>query len=134
MDSMHERGFHKTDFHDAKIEAAEFIEYFNTIELTAEQRAIKLEALSSIPAPCCSEYSIDTCCCPCNLAKSVWGLTHLLITERGYDADQVRSEVEAWMKFTNPSGYTGDACHSRSGCGRPFEQNGCGGMDEGRIS
>ena len=122
------------EFHDSKVQAAEFIEYYNSIKLSAEQEKIKQEALSELPAPCCADQSIDTCCCPCNLAKAVWGLSNLLISEHGYGADQLQEEVEAWIEFTNPGGYTGDACYGPGGCGRSFERNGCGGMDEGRIS
>jgi len=120
-------------FGEAKTQAAEFITKYNTIVLTADQMQTRTEALTPIPAPCCREYSIDTCCCPCNLAKSTWGLAGVLIAEHGLDAPAVRSEVERWLEFTNRNGYTGDACH-QGRCERPFDQNGCGGMDEDRIS
>jgi hypothetical protein len=119
-------------FTDAPRQAAEFITYYHAIPLTAAQEAIKQEALSKIPAPCCGQFSIATCCCPCNLAKSAWGLAHFLIAKQGYAAPRVRATVEEWLQFSNPGGYSGDACFTR-GCARPFDHNGCGGMDEHRI-
>lgn len=101
--------------------------------LTSEQLAIRNEALGAIPAPCCDEYSIATCCCPCNLAKSVWGLASHLIVERGYGVTSVRREVEQWLAAINPGGAAGDACE-RGRCERPFHEDGCGGMDERRLS
>jgi hypothetical protein len=112
---------------------AELIDYYHSIALTLPQEAIKQEALSAIPAPCCSSYSIATCCCPCNLAKSVWGLAHFLIAKRGYSAGQVQATVEGWLAASNPQGYSGKACFN-SGCGRPFNHDGCGGMNEQHIS
>ncbi len=114
-------------------EAADFIRYYHSIVLTPEQEAIKSVALSAIPAPCCSNSSIATCCCPCNLAKSAWGLAHFLIAKHGYSAPQVKTAVEEWLRSSNPRGYSGDACYTR-GCGRSFDHDGCGGMDEERIS
>lgn len=119
-------------FKDARAQAVEFIDYYNSIKLTPEQERIKKAALSKIPAPCCAEFSIATCCCPCNLAKSVWGLSHYLIAKAGLGVDEVHRTAQDWMQFTNPDGYTGDACH-KGGCKRPFHENGCGGMDEHHI-
>jgi hypothetical protein len=79
-----------------------------------------------------AQYSIATCCCPCNLAKSTWGLSKSLIANQHANATQVRAAASAWLQFTNPEGYTGDACFTK-GCNRSFERNGCGGMDEGHI-
>ena len=121
------------EFVDARKQAAKFIAYYHSIRLTPEQAAIKKQALSTIPAPCCEDYSIATCCCPCNLAKSVWGLTHHVIADEGYDADEVKEVVGEWIGFTNERGYAGDACYNGR-CGRPFSQDGCGGMNEDRIS
>jgi hypothetical protein len=120
-------------FHDAHQQAEEFIHYYHSIALTPDQEKIKEAVLSRIPAPCCSDYSIATCCCPCNLAKSVWGLTHYLVAEKGYDAGQLKLAVERWVRFTNESGYAGNACYMGR-CGQPFAEDGCGGMDERRIS
>jgi hypothetical protein len=113
-------------------QAPQLIAYYHAIRLTPEQEQMKHEALSSIPAPCCSNFSIATCCCPCNLAKSVWGLAHHLIAERRYDVPAVRQAVVDWLASSNPNGYSGDACFT-GGCQRAFSQNGCGGMDEQHV-
>lgn len=119
-------------FTDAHREAVEFISYNDSIVLTATQKAVMNEALSSIPAPCCDHYSIASCCCPCNLAKSTWGLSKSLITKRHADAAAVRATAVAWLQYVNPHGYTGDAC-ATGGCNRSFEHNGCGGMNSARV-
>jgi len=120
------------DFRNARKQAAEFIDYYHSIPLSPDQKEVKNEALSAIPAPCCSEFSIATCCCPCNLAKSVWGLSNYLIARRGYGINQVKTTVKRWIRFTNKSGYSGKACHTGR-CNRPFAEDGCGGMNERRI-
>ncbi len=119
-------------FTDAHRQAAQFISYQKSIVLTAQQQAVMDKALSGIRAPCCSAFSIATCCCPCNLAKAVWGLSKFLIAEHHADASQVGDAVTEWLRFTNPNGYTGDACFT-GGCKRPFDKNGCGGMDEQHV-
>jgi hypothetical protein len=119
-------------FTDAHRQAAEFISYNHSIVLTPEQQKVMDEALSSIPAPCCNRFSMATCCCPCNLAKSAWGFSKFLIARQRSTALQVRAAVTEWLEFTNPKGYTGDACFT-GGCARSFEDNGCGGMDEKQI-
>ncbi len=119
-------------FTDARRQAAEFISYDRSIVLTSEQKKVMDEALSSIPAPCCAQYSMATCCCPCNLAKATWGLSKFLIAKRHYSVAQVKAVVADWLQFTNPGGYTGDACFTR-GCSRSFDRNGCGGMDDRHI-
>ncbi|MEE8329012.1 MAG: hypothetical protein V3R54_03675 [Thermodesulfovibrionia bacterium] len=116
----------------ARAMVAKYIGYYKSIKLTPEQEKIKVTGLSSIPAPCCSDNSMATCCCPCNLAKSVWGLSNFLIAERGYNSAQVRQAAIDWLKFTNPDGYSGDTCYI-GGCNRAFYQNGCGGMDERKL-
>ncbi|MCI0443996.1 hypothetical protein L0244_01285 [bacterium] len=123
----------KIQFKDVRSQTAEFIGYYKSIQLTKQQEQIKQDALSPIPAPCCSTYSIATCCCPCNLAKSVWGLSHYLIAKKNYDAQQVKSTVVDWLNFTNKSRYTGDACFEGR-CGEPFKNDGCGGMKESQVS
>lgn len=120
----------KARFFDAASQAAEFIEYNRSIALTAEQKAFRGRALESIPAPCCGKFSMATCCCPCNFAKSVWGLTNTLIVREHASAAEIRKAVMGWIAFVNPKGFTGDACDSAGGCGRNFSKNGCGGMDE----
>jgi len=120
-------------FTDVRRQTAELIGYESSIQLTPEQEAIKREALSALPAPCCSDNTAYTCCCPCNMSLSVWGLSHLLITEHGYNAEQVREKAREWIAFINPGGFSGDVCY-KGGCGRPFHQNGCGGMVRGKVS
>lgn len=119
-------------FTDARRQAAEFISYDDSIALHPDQKKVMDEALSSVPAPCCAQYPIAKCCCPCNLAKSSWGLSKFLIARQHASAPQVKAAVSEWLTFTNPGTYTGDACFAR-GCERPFERNGCGGMDAQRI-
>lgn len=119
-------------FDDVKARTTEFIGWSNTIRLTPEQEKTKRQALGSIPAPCCAEYSIATCCCPCNLAKTVWGLANYAIARLGYDAAQTRALTVEWLQATNPSGYSGDSCH-RGGCPKRFSANGCGGMKEDAV-
>jgi hypothetical protein len=113
-------------------EVARLIELHRSIRLTPEQAAIRDRALGVLPAPCCAQYPLATCCCPCNLAKAAWGLAAYRIAVRGEGEAQVRDAVERWLRATNPGGYTGDACF-RGGCERPFHENGCGGMDETRL-
>lgn len=119
-------------FNNVQSQTREFIGYYDSIQLNPEQQQLMNRVLSTLPAPCCKEYSIRTCCCPCNLAKSVWGLSHHLIANKGFDAQQLRQAVLDWMKFTNPAGYSGDACYT-GGCQSPFSENGCGGMKADRI-
>jgi hypothetical protein len=119
-------------FHDVRSDTERFIDYYSAIRLTPSQERIKAEALDSIPAPCCKKYSMKTCCCPCNLAKSAWGLSNYLIAKKGYGAPEVRSAVVGWLAFINSKGFTGDACFT-GGCKRPFKQNGCGGMDATQV-
>lgn len=116
-------------FTDVAKQTAEFMGYYKSIQLTPEQEAVKKEALTAIPAPCCKENTAFTCCCPCNGAKAWWGLSHYLIAKKGYDAVQVKTKVEEWFRFINPAGFPGNTC-STGGCGRPFHKAGCGGMGE----
>ncbi len=115
-------------FSDAVRQAQEFLGYSKSIQLTPEQEAIKREALSALEAPCCDDNGLDTCCCPCNLAKTAWGLASYLISEKHYDVDQVRAKVAEWLRFVNPDGFSGDACDTPGGCTRPISANVCGGM------
>lgn len=117
-----------------KFEAVEpqtrkFIGYYKTIRLTPEQEKVKAAALSPLKAVCCKDFSALTCCCPCNFSKSLWGMTHYLIAEKGYDAAQVQDAARSWIAYVNPNGFSGDSCDT-GGCNRPFAQNGCGGMDD----
>lgn len=120
------------DFSGAREETEQFIRYYQTIELTPEQERTKVEALSTIPAPCCADNSLATCCCPCNLAKAAWGMAAHLITEEGYGVEEVRQAALDWLAAANPGGFTGDACYS-GGCRRPIDHNGCGGMSARHV-
>jgi len=120
-------------FEDLPRQTQEFIGYESSIQLTPEQEAIKKEALEALPAPCCNDNTAYTCCCPCNMSLSVWGLSHLLISRHGYDAEQVRAKVKEWVTAINPDGFSGDVCYT-GGCARPFGRNGCGGMARGRVT
>lgn len=115
-------------FVDARRQAAEFIAYDGSIALTPAQKQIMHDALSSIPAPCCSEFSIETCCCPCNLAKSTWGLSKTLIANHHATAAEVKAAALAWIQFINPEGYDGKVCADQE-CNSSYENGGCGGMD-----
>jgi hypothetical protein len=119
-------------FRDAAAQAKEFIGYYHSIPLSPQQQKVKEDALGAIKAPCCKDYPVLTCCCPCNMAKTVWGLSQYLIARKGYEAAEVRDAVTRWLEFINPGGYTGNACYT-GGCSRPFAENGCGGMDESKL-
>jgi len=116
-------------FNDVKAQAKEFIADYRSIKLSPAQEKIKVEALSDISAPCCSTFPMATCCCPCNLAKSVWGLSSFLIAKKNYNVKQVKEAVIAWIQFTNPSGFNGKACFQNR-CEAAFHKDGCGGMKE----
>jgi len=112
-----------------RAETERFLAYERAIELTPEQEAVRVEALSALPAPCCKEFTAATCCCRCNMARASWGLAKHLIVHEGADAGRVRTAVAAWHHAINPDGFSGDVC-ATGGCGRSFAQNGCGGMGE----
>ncbi len=125
----------------------QFIDYYEAAALTAEQESIKEDALLPLKAPCCDDNSMATCCCPCNLAKSVWGLSSYLIVEENYGVEQVRESTLEWLRFihsdyyvgqelgnrgVNPDKYGlphGDACYTGR-CELTFADDGCGGMGE----
>ncbi|MGE5275962.1 MAG: P-II family nitrogen regulator [Acidobacteriota bacterium] len=117
---------------EVRARAEKYIDDESAIRLTAAQAQVRAEALEPIPAPCCREYSMRTCCCPCNLARSVWGLSNFLIAKKGYTAAQVKGEVLRWLAAINPAGFTGKACFD-GGCKRPFSKNGCGGMEASEV-
>lgn len=117
-------------FEDVPTQTRQFIAWDDSIRLTPEQEAIRVEALAAIPAPCCSDNSAATCCCPCNMAKSVWGLSKHLITEKGAGVEEVRQAAQDWFRFINPDGFSGDVCYTAGGCNRAFHANGCGGMNK----
>jgi len=120
------------EFTDVREQTLQFIAYNRTIELTPEQEAVKREALEALPAPCCKDRTAHTCCCPCNMAQSWWGLAKHLIADEGYDAEQVRAAVEEWFAFINPDGFSGDSCYTGR-CALPFRANGCGGMNASDV-
>ncbi|MGE5717072.1 MAG: hypothetical protein ACM369_10520 [Acidobacteriota bacterium] len=117
---------------DVRALTRQYIAWSDSITLTPEQQKIKEEVLSSIPTVCCSKFSMLTCCCACNMAKTIWGLSnHLLVHDRA-DAKHLRSAVLQWTRLVGKSGFTGDACF-KGGCARPFAENGCGGMDGEKV-
>ncbi len=120
------------EFSTVKEQAAQFIHYERSIRLTPTQEAIKKEALEAIPAACCSDNNAYTCCCPCNLSRTVWGLSAYLITEENADAETVRTKAQEWIQFVNPEGFSGNVCYS-GGCTRAFADNGCGGMSPSHL-
>jgi len=132
----------------------QFIDWYNSVQLSAEQLAIRDMALSSEVAPCCDEYPMSTCCCECNLAQSVWGLSAYLITEKDYRVSQVQEAALQWLHFIRPDyyvasaleqkgmdpglwGFTAESTCFSGNCDRPFHTEtsdghlgGCGGMEE----
>jgi hypothetical protein len=132
----------------------QFIDWYNSIQLSTEQQAVRDAALSPLAAPCCDEYPASTCCCECNLSRSVWGLSAYLITEKGYGVDQVQEAAIQWLHFIRPDyyvasgleqegidpgtwGFTTESTCFAGDCDRPFytetsdgHLGGCGGMDE----
>lgn len=123
----------KIVFRDPKAQAEEFIRYYHTINLTPEQEAIKKAALEPMPAACCRDSSAYTCCCPCNLSKTVWALSNKAISQYGANAQEVQQIVQSWLAYVNPeSGFTGDSCY-KGGCGNPAHRGGCAGMEESKL-
>jgi hypothetical protein len=123
---------HGIAFVDLESQMREFIGYESSIQLTAAQEAVKKDALERRQAVCCDDYTAYTCCCSCNLSKSLWGLSNYLIAVKGMDANQVAEATSRWIEFAGPGGFTGDACYT-GGCGRAPHANGCGGMAEGDL-
>jgi hypothetical protein len=120
-------------FFDAPSQAAEFIGYSRSVTLTPAKQKVREKALHAMAAPCCKEFPLATCCCPCNLAKSAWGLANFMIARKGANAGEVKDAVGGWLAFVNPNGFSGDVCNSAGGCARRFAHNGCGGMDERNL-
>jgi hypothetical protein len=125
---------HEVAFVHSASQAAEFIGYNRTIALNTDQKNLRDRALSALAAPCCSKFSAATCCCPCNLAKSIWGLSNYLIVERKAGEKEIQKSVRGWVAFVNQKGFSGDVCDMAGGCGRTFAGNGCGGMDEKNLA
>lgn len=120
-------------FQDAEAQARQFIEWERTIHLNPDQERIKKAALSAIPAPCCSDNSAYTCCCPCNMSRTIWGLANHMIARQGADAAAVRVKAKEWIAYINPNGYDGKACYTGR-CPRPFREDGCGGMKASQLN
>ena len=112
-------------------EIKRFMQMNREITLTSSQEAVRVEALSQLPAPCCSESSAATCCCECNLSRTIWGLSKSLIVA-GAGATEVREAARAWIKALNPAGYDGDAC-MKGRCEKSLKGDACGGMDEADL-
>jgi hypothetical protein len=132
----------------------QFLNWYYSIELSAEEEAIKELALRPLVAPCCDQFPMSTCCCECNLARSVWGLSAYLITEQSYGADQLQEAALQWLHFIRPGyyvasaleqegiapeplGFTKESSCFSGNCELPFESvtpsghlGGCGGMGE----
>lgn len=123
----------------------QFINYYNTVSLTPEQESTMEKALRSLKAPCCDDNPMSTCCCPCNLAKSVWGLSSYLIVEENYEVEQVRESASQWLHFIHSDyhvmrelgnrgvdphqyGLSYNAPCYEGYCELPFVDGGCGGM------
>ncbi len=119
-------------FDDAKAQTRQFMEWERMIRLTPEQEAVKKDALTRMPAPCCDDNSAYTCCCPCNVSRTIWGLSNYLIAKQGADANIVEKRVNEWITFVNPNGYSGKTCYTR-GCSRAFKRDGCGGMRRDNV-
>ena len=123
----------KIVFRDAKAQAEEFIGYYHSINLTPKQEAIKKAALRPMPAACCRDSSAYTCCCPCNLSKTIWGLSNLAISKYGANAKDVQQIAQSWLAYVNPSsGFSGDSCYT-GGCSNPAHRGGCAGMTESKL-
>jgi hypothetical protein len=121
------------EFTDVRKQTVAFHQYEKTIKLTAAQQAIYREALEGLPAPCCSDNSALTCCCPCNSARAWWGLAKHLVADLGYDAKETRAKVAEWFRYINPAGWPGNTCYSQNGCAKPFRQGGCAGMGADQL-
>ena len=126
-------GADEIQFSDLQRQTREFMGWYETIKLTPQQEAVKKTALEAMPAPCCSEYSAYTCCCECNISRTIWGLSNYMIAKQGASAAQVTAKVKEWISFVNPKGFQGQAC-STGGCPRPFKHGGCGGMNPGSVA
>ena len=122
-----------------------FIDHYNASSLTPEQESAMEKALRSLKAPCCDDNPMSTCCCPCNLAKSVWGLSSYLIVEENYGIEQVRESASQWLHFIHSDYYVMRELENRGVdphqyglsyeapcyegyCELPFVDGGCGGM------
>lgn len=119
-------------FRSVEAQSRQFMRWHAEIQLSPAQEAVKKAALGPIPAPCCSDNSAYTCCCTCNISRTIWGLSQYMIAKQEATAEQVRAKVREWIAFINPKGFSGSACY-RGGCPRPFSEGGCGGMDGSNL-
>ncbi len=119
-------------FDDVEAQTRQFMDWERRIRLTPEQEAVKKDALTRMPAPCCDDNSAYTCCCSCNVSRTIWGLSNYLIAKQGADVNIVEKRVNEWITFVNPNGYSGKTCYTR-GCSRAFKHDGCGGMRRGNV-
>ena len=120
-------------FSDVEAQTLRFMDWERKIRLNREQESVKKAALSAIPAPCCSDNSAYTCCCPCNMSRSTWGLANYMIAKQGADAAAVRAKAEEWIAYINPNERSGKACYTGR-CPRPFRDDGCGGMTPSQVA
>lgn len=130
--SAAEKDWTQTRYDGSEEEVRTLMAFYSSIQLTPEQEQVREAALRDMPAPCCNNFSAATCCCECNLSRSLWGLAKHLIADRGADAKLVRSAVEAWVSALNPAGYEGRTCMTGK-CSLPFKAGGCGGMAEDHL-
>jgi len=124
-----------------------FLDYYSAAALTPEQDKAMRDALLPLRAPCCDDNSMATCCCPCNLAKAVWGLSGYLVAEKAYRVEQVREAALEWLRFIHSDYYIIQEMKNRGidpalyglhhenpcyvgKCELPFREGGCGGMAE----
>lgn len=127
-----------------------FADWFYTVELTPEQATVVKQVLSEIPAPCCDDNSVYSCCCTkngeiCNLTRSARGLAHWLVTARGFEGEDLKAAVEEWLRFAHRDYYLAQALRERGispgkyglstrgtcyqgECELPMRRGGCGGM------
>ena len=120
------------EFRDVEAQSRQFMQWYAEIRLSKAQEAVKKAALDPIPAPCCSDNSAYTCCCACNISRTIWGLSQYMIARQNATAEQVRSKIQEWIAFINPKRFSGSACYS-GGCPRPFSEDGCGGMNASNL-
>ena len=83
--------------------------------------------------PCCPPSPMPTCCCPCNFAESIWGLSKYLIVEHNYTTEGVRESALEWMQFTHKDFYINEELKKRGispeDVGRPSKIPNCWGGD-----
>ena len=126
-------GSDKIFFDDVVRQTEQFIDWEKTIRLTPKQESIKKAALTKIAAPCCSDNNAYTCCCSCNISRTIWGLSNYMIAKYDASVSEVQGKVMEWIRFINPNGYSGKACYAR-GCSRAFKHDGCGGMRRDSVA